>query len=396
MTLKNVNEELLFKLIEQNLAALEVLVDYNIRNEIKLFRISSDLIPFGSSWANNLPWPERYAEDFKRIGAKIRGSGMRVSLHPGQYTVLNSPDDTVARNAALDLDYHNLILDLLGLGQEHKIILHLGGVYNDKTAAKNRFIERWLTLSPGVRSRLVLENDDRLFNISDVIDVSCRTGIPVVYDNLHNKTNPADPAVSDLDWIRAVAGTWQTADGKPKIHYSQQNPEKKPGAHSTTIYIDPFLDFYKTLPDVDIMLEVKDKNLSAVKCLNCTSNRGISALEAEWGRYKYSILEHDPAAYQAIRTLLKDKERYPAVEMYRLIEQALATRINVGNAVNAAQHVWGYLKYNAEPAEKKRWEYALQKYISGSATLASVKNALQKLAQKYEVDYLNNGYYFSL
>ncbi len=94
--------------------------------------------------------------------------------------------------------------------------------------------------------------------------------------------------------------------------------------------------------------------------------------------------------------MLKDKKRYPAVEMYRLIEQALAAEIQAGNAVNAAQHVWGYFKYKAEPAEKKRWENALQKYISGSANLASVKNVLQKLAQKYEVDYLNNGYYFSL
>jgi UV DNA damage endonuclease len=361
-----------------------------------LFRISSDLIPFGSSAAMDLAWPEHFAADLERIGEKIRSSGLRVSMHPGQYTVINSPDPEVARRAALDLEYHNLPLDSLRLGPEHKIILHLGGVYGDKDTAKERFIKRWQDLSPAIRSRLVIENDDRLFTIRDVFDVSSRTGIPVVYDNLHNAINPADTSRPDLDWINLAADTWQPADGRQKIHYSQQDPDKRPGAHSSTIAVLPFLDFYEKLPDIDIMLEVKDKNLSALKCINCISNRGISALEAEWGRYKYSVLEHAPAAYQAVRQLLKDKRSYPAIEMYLLIEIALAKEVQLGSAVTAAQHVWGYFCKQASPAEKSRWETALKKYIDGAASLGSVKSVLQKLAFKYDEDYLNYSYYFEL
>ena len=395
-TLKHATDERLYSLIELNLSALEVLIDYNIRQGIKLFRISSDLIPFGSSVAKDLPWSERFAADLERIGAKIHASGMRVSMHPGQYTVLNSPDPQVAGRAALDLDYHNLVLDALGTSPEHKIILHLGGVYGDKITAKDRFIKRWQDLSPEIRSRLVIENDDRLFTIRDILDVSSETGIPVVYDNLHNAINPADASVTDLEWMTMASAIWQTADGKPKIHYSQQAVDKRPGAHSATIAIAPFLDFYKDLPDVDVMLEVKDKNLSALKCINCVSNRGMSALEAEWARYKYVVLEHDPTVYQAVRELLKSKGTYPAIEMYQLIEAALASEPLPGHAVNAAQHVWGYFREQASPAEKRRWERTLQNYVDGTASLATVKRLLQKLAAKYDEDYLNVSYYFEL
>lgn len=64
----------------------------------------------------------------------------------------------------------------------------------------------------------------------------------------------------------------------------------------------------------------------------------------EWGRYKYAVLERSPAIYQAIRTLLKDKEAYPTQEFYRLLDTAFAEAINLGYAENAAAHVWGYSK----------------------------------------------------
>ncbi len=78
-----------------------------------------------------------------------------------------------------------------------------------------------------------------------------------------------------IDWINECKKTWKEKDGFQKIHYSQQDPLKRTGSHSNTIKIDEFLDFYESLgrKDIDIMLEVKDKNLSALKCINCTSPR---------------------------------------------------------------------------------------------------------------------------
>ncbi|NLV35595.1 MAG: UV DNA damage repair endonuclease UvsE [Clostridiaceae bacterium] len=394
--LKNASEERLQALIGHNLSSLDKMIDYNIQHGIRLFRISSDLIPFGSSLAKSLQWQDSYGEMLASIGRKIIKAGMRVSMHPGQYTVLNSPDESVAERAISDLDYHAKVLDCLGLGAEHKIILHLGGKYGNKEHAKKRFLSRYRQLSDNVKRRLVLENDDKLFNIDDVLETACIEGIPVVLDNLHNTVNPADKSYSDIEWIRRCSETWTKEDGPQKLHYSQQHPAKRAGAHSDFIEVDKFLEFYGQLPggDIDIMLEVKDKNLSALKCINCLSNTGINKLETEWAHYKYSILERSPQHYSAIRNLLKDKSTYPAHQMYQMIEISLRNPIFRGNAINAAQHVWGYFKSKASESGKRRFESVLRKFELGKIEVRLVKNMLFSMAGKYKEDYLLNSYYF--
>ncbi len=395
-TLKNANPEHLLALIGHNLASLETIIDYNIRNNIRLFRISSDLIPFGSGAAADIPWPRIYARQLAGIGAKIKDANMRVSMHPGQYTVLNSPTAVVAERAVADLLYHAKVLDSMGLGAENKLVLHLGGAYGDKPQAIRRFVSRYQELDQSIRKRLVVENDGSLFTICDVLEASALADIPVIFDNLHNAINPANKGRTELEWICDCAATWKMGDGPQKIHYSQQHSEKRSGAHSDTIDAETFVRFYRWLEgiDADIMLEVKDKNISALKCIHCVENRGIGSLEAEWSRYKYLILERSAEAYNGIRQMLRDKTAYPAAEMYRSVDAALKLPASIGGAVNAAQHVWGYFKDKATAAEKKRFEQLLDKYASCDSGLPSVKRHLLNLAGKYQEDYLLNAYYF--
>ena len=396
---RNATPEKLTEVTAHNLAALERMIDYNRKNDIRLFRISSDLIPFGSSPVNTLDWPEIHKEAFDRIGAKIRKNGIRVSLHPGQYTVLNSPTEDVVARAVEDLIYHDRILTALGTDQTNKIVLHVGGIYGDKKEALQRFEQNFRRLPEAVQNRLIIENDDRLYNIEEVIGLADRLQIPAVYDNLHHAINPPSSGGDDRYWIAAAAKTWKDSDGKQKIHYSQQSPGKRPGAHTYTLDLETFLTFHELLEDkqIDIMLEVKDKNLSAVKCLNATTTvpRPV-LLEKEWGRYKYAILERSPAIYQAIRTLLKDKEAYPIQEFYRLIDTAFAEEIRPGYAENAAAHVWGYFKKHATDTERKQYEKNLANYRNNTGTLATLKRQLFKMAEKYEVEYLLQSLYFYL
>ena len=388
---RNATPEKLTEVTAHNLAALEKMIDYNRKNNIKLFRISSDLIPFGSSPVNSLPWWEIHAEAFHRIGAKIQQSGIRVSFHPGQYTVLNSPDEDVVARAILDLEYHTKMLECLGVNNEHKIVLHVGGIYGDKAVALERFTTNFKRLPEAVQNRLIIENDDRLYNIEDVLGLAFRLQIPAVYDNLHHAINPPPAGGDDRYWIAEAAKTWNDSDGKQKIHYSQQAPGKRPGAHTDTIQLDTFLTFHEQLEDkqIDIMLEVKVKNLSAVKCQNATTATPKPLLlEKEWGRYKYAVLERSPAVYQAIRTLLKHKEAYPVQEFYRLIDTAFAE--------NAAAHVWGYFKKHATEAERRHYEKNLANYRNGTGTRATLKRQLFTLAEKYEVEYLLQSLYFYL
>lgn len=394
---KNATPEKLTEVTAHNLAAMERMIDYNRKNNIQLFRISSDLIPFGSSPVNALPWWDSHAEAFQHIGAKIRKSGMRVSFHPGQYTVLNSPDEDVVARAILDLAYHAKMLECLGVDNKNKIVLHVGGIYGDKKEALQRFEQNFRRLPQAVQNRLIIENDDRLYNIEEVVELTHRLQIPAVYDNLHHAINPPPSGGTDPYWIAEAKKTWKAADGNQKIHYSQQAPGKRPGAHTDTILLDTFQQFYNQLedPTIDIMLEVKDKNLSAIKCQNATTTVPKPVLlEKEWGRYKYAILEKSPTVYQVIRTLLKDKQAYPVQEFYRLIDTALAEEPHPGCAENAAAHVWGYFKKHATDAERRQYEKNLSNYRNNTGTLATLKRQLFKLAEKYETDYLLQSLYF--
>lgn len=394
--MKNAHEDKLLEIIEYNLNSFENIIDYNIKNNIKLFRISSDMIPFGSSDVNKTSWWNYFSSKLLSIGNKIRESDMRVSMHPGQYTVLNSPKEDVVKKAIEDLNYHNKVLTSLGVGRECKIILHIGGVYGDREEAIDRFIHNFGLLSDEVKERLVIENDDKSYNISEVLRIGETLNIPVVFDNLHNEILSFDSTQDDLYWIKKCNKTWTKEDGLQKIHYSQQNKEKRPGAHSLTIGVEKFKGFLDKLDiDLDIMLEVKDKNLSAVKCNNLISkNKEIKLLELEWSKYKYNILEHSPSHYNEIRNLLKDKTRYPILEFYKIIEEALDIEITAGNFINGAQHVWGYFKTKATDKEKSKFIKELEKFEEGKTTIKSIKNQLLKLALKYDEHYLIDSYYF--
>jgi len=275
--MRNASVDRLSELVSFNLKALEHIFDYNKKNDIRLFRISSDIIPFGSSPVNQLKWWELYQQEFQLLHDKIISNGARVSMHPGQYTVLNSLEESVVFRAIEDLNYHTRFLDALGVGPEHKIILHIGGVYNDKERSIERFMQNYNKLEEAVKQRLVIENDDRSYNILEVLSIGRQLKIPVVFDNLHNSVNPSGEEHPEVYWINECQTTWKMKDGPQKIHYSQQNPLKRAGSHSEKIQTNEFLAFCNRLgrDDLDIMLEVKDKNLSTVQCINCIDQNRV-------------------------------------------------------------------------------------------------------------------------
>lgn len=392
--LNAVTDAYLLELIENNLNSLDKIIDYNIKNKIEMFRISSDIIPFGSHEINTLKWWEIFKDQLEAIGEKAKRHNMRLSMHPGQYTVLNSLDEDVVKRAGEDLLYHTRFLDALNLDSSHKIILHIGGVYGDKKAAMDRFVENYQKLDDRIKKRLIIENDDRQYTISEVLWIAHRAGIPVVFDNLHHESNP-DDSRSLMDWLLAARETWKAEDGQQKIHYSQQDPDKRVGAHTPTIDLAVFNKFYQELPvkELDIMFEVKDKNLSALKGINLIKDPKISNLEKEWGRYKYLVLEHSPNIYKEIRQLLKDKFTYPVIEFYALIDQALETPVKRGDAVNAAQHIWGYVNDAASDKVKANFERNIQKVSEGSSS-KPLKRILWKLVQEKDQPYLQDSLYF--
>ncbi|MFA5341280.1 MAG: UV DNA damage repair endonuclease UvsE [Clostridia bacterium] len=399
---KNANNDNLSSIISSNLDSLMNMLKYNVKNGIHLFRISSDLIPFGSSDINKLEWKDIFKDRLSEIGMFIKNNNIRVSMHPGQYTVLNSINNDVVKRAVRDLEYHCDVLDLMQLDSTCKIILHIGGAYDDREKAVERFKNNYIKLKARIKERLIIENDDKVFNVKEVLDIAKQLSIPVVYDNLHNYANPYKKEVSDLEWISECSKTWKLPDGCQKIHYSQQNSNKKSGSHSSSIAICEFLSFHENIIeyDIDIMLEVKDKNISAIKCINAVSkDKKITVLEEEWAKYKYSILERSHKHYLQLRNLIKNKASYPVKDFYALIEEALNMEATVNSAVNAFEHVWGYFKYKADEKEKQKMQALLNSFKNtmGRTTendLSRIKSFLMKLSEKYNETYLMNSYYF--
>jgi UV DNA damage endonuclease len=260
-------EERMRDTVQENLSCLSRILAYNVRHGMLFFRITSDLVPFASHPVCTFPWQEEFAGVFEKIGEYIRRYGFRISMHPDQFVLLNAPDKGVLQRSIDDLVYQVQVLDLMGLAPSAKVQVHVGGVYGDKPAGIDRFVKQYDLLDTAIRDRLVIENDERQYTLSDCLAIHERTGIPVIADAFHHSLlNNREQFTTLLDPVRK---TWKIKDGIPMVDYSSQEPGKRVGAHAGHIVAEDFRQFLKEtrLVDFDIMLEIKDKEKSALAAL---------------------------------------------------------------------------------------------------------------------------------
>jgi len=261
--LASYSDERLLATAEANISCLSEILAWNIRQDILFFRISSDIVPFASHPVCTARWQEHLRKAFSALGSCIRESGIRISMHPDQFIVLNAPDRAVVERSIAELSYHASVLDLMGLDTTAKIQLHAGGVYGDKEGSIARFVRVYDTLDTAIRRRLVLENDDRRFTAADCLAIHEETRIPVLFDVFHHACNNHGEEVPVM--IRRAGKTWKKSDGTMMVDYSSQHPQKRPGSHADHIDLEDFGHFLAiSRPcDMDIMLEIKDKEASA-------------------------------------------------------------------------------------------------------------------------------------
>jgi UV DNA damage endonuclease len=270
--LNSYSDDRLRDTIQANLSCLEKILRFNTENGILFLRITSDLVPFASHPVCRFPWKEHFLPDFESLGRYIRNHRFRISLHPDQFVLINTPHTDVLRRSIDELAYHAQLLELMGLDRTARIQIHVGGVYGDKPASIERFIRAYAGLDERIRRHLVIENDDRLYSAADCLAISDSTGIPVLFDVFHHAIhNNGEPVREILD---RAAKTWSGNDGLPMVDYSSQQEGKRPGAHAEHIGIKDFKRFLKeTYPlDLDIMLEIKDKETSALAALSAARN----------------------------------------------------------------------------------------------------------------------------
>ncbi len=263
--LVSLSEERLLSTVAGNLACLEEIVRWNAARGLLFLRITSDLVPFASHPENVYPWGERFADDFARIGTLIRSFAMRISFHPDQFVVLNALRPEVRAASVAELRYHARMLDLLGMDRSAKIQIHVGGVYGDKEASMHRFVREVGELPDGIRERLVIENDERLYTVRDCLSLSRKTGVPVLFDAFHHSLHHDRWTARQA--LAAAVRTWGPLDGLPMVDFSSPLPGGRTGQHAHTLDEAAFVAFLEeSRPhDFDLMFEVKNKETSALR-----------------------------------------------------------------------------------------------------------------------------------
>ena len=269
----------------ENVKDFKTILRWNIDNGIKLFRTSSDMIPWASEYLITVlkDYDEIYSI-LMQCGLLCESNNVRVTTHPGPFNVLCSPNNRVVDNTLAELSRHGQLFDMMGFRRTpyNKINIHCNGVYGDKIKAMERFCENFEKLPHSVTDRLTVENDDKesMYSVKDLMFIHDRIGIPIVFDYHHHKFNTG--GLTEKEALQLAISTWPS-DITPIVHYSESksihenNDKLKPQAHSDMINDLPDTYGY----DVDVMVEAKSKEKAILPFVNHTcSYSGLRSVES--------------------------------------------------------------------------------------------------------------------
>ncbi|MBA2569440.1 MAG: UV DNA damage repair endonuclease UvsE [Actinobacteria bacterium] len=261
--------------LSRSIELLDTVFDYLDRIDVRVYRMSSSTVPYGTH--TGLPQfdyrrqIDDCVDELAALGGKARRLGLRLSTHPGQYTVLNSPDPELNAKSALDLEQDSLLLEALGAGPEAAVVVHVGGAYGDKRSALDRWMRAYESLSERAQARVALEHDETCFDLADVLEAHRHTGVRVVFDLHHHRCNPA-PGLGLAD----ACTTWGKV--RPKAHLSSARTEFRevgPDRRKLPPLLDQHGDFVQPWDaaellhaapgPLDVVVEAKAKDLAVLR-----------------------------------------------------------------------------------------------------------------------------------
>jgi UV DNA damage endonuclease len=201
-----------------NAAALAASVRHCRSLGIGAFRINSQILPLGTHPVSGytlerLDRTGAIREAFLEAGRLARETDVRLSFHPDQFVVLNSEREAVAASSIQELEFQAEIAELVGADV---LVLHGGGGAGGVAAALARLERAVGRLSARARSRLALENDDRLFTPADLLPFCERLALPLVYDAHHHRCKVDELQVAEA--TARAAATWGRRE--PYFHIS--------------------------------------------------------------------------------------------------------------------------------------------------------------------------------
>ena len=260
---------MLRKITKKNLSNTLRILRYNKASNIKVYRFTSKLVPLATHPLTELwDYVADFGKEFLEIGEFVKKNDIRVSAHPDHYTLLNSKSQDVIMSSIKDLDYHVKLFEAMGLNDyRYKLVLHIGGLYKNKKESIDRFKENFVKLPDRIGKRLMLENDDKSYSASDVLDICKDLKIPMVVDVHHHNCLNNGEKLSEL--LSQIFDTWEGEAHNPKIHFSSPKSESSYRSHADNINPEEFAAFLDiaraTGRDFDVMLEAKNKDTALFK-----------------------------------------------------------------------------------------------------------------------------------
>jgi len=290
---RDIAEQRLWDLMVGNIEATRKLVERvsTLDPSLRMVRISSDILPvythadFADYWRK--PDVVSYAEThFKRVGDIARSSGVRLSMHPGQFTVLASDNPGIVERSIAEFEYHTDMVRWMGYGktfQDFKINVHISGKQGPEGI--RRAYEK---LTPEARNCITIENEENSWGLNDCLTISDL--VPIVLDVHHHWIREGEYILPTDDRVRRVVDSWHGL--RPTMHYSVSREDYLVGHDRLTapVHAQLLLDGYKKqklrahsdfywnqktnewvitfLNQFDIMCESKGKNLASMELYN--------------------------------------------------------------------------------------------------------------------------------
>ncbi|PWN25914.1 UV-endonuclease UvdE [Jaminaea rosea] len=244
-------------LARQNTRDIIPMLRWNAEHGIRFMRLSSEIFPFAGHATHGYS-PDCAREELAEAGRVARELNHRLTMHPGQFVQLGSPNENVVTASIRDLEVHAAVLDLMGMDQDSVMIIHGGGVYGDRAATLERMRTNIRDKLPEfVRRRLVLENDEIMWAAEELLPVCEEFDIPMVFDFHHDMLRPS--AKSPRELMPQLLALFQRRGIKPKFHLSHPRPGSR-NLRERRAHADRCMSLPLDLPaDADLMIEAKDK-----------------------------------------------------------------------------------------------------------------------------------------
>ena len=257
------------ELVILNLEDTIKVLKYNIKRNIKVYRMSSDSFPWMSHYTfSSLPNFNKIQRLLSQIGNIVKENDLRVSYHPSPFNILGSEREDVVIKTIDELDKHSELMDLMGLDQStyYPINIHLNVTTPSHELAADRFCKNFDRLKDSTKSRLTIENDDKpsQYSVRMLYDlVHSKIGIPIVVDSLHYSCHPDN--MSWKDTLKLGLSTWKT---RPICHHSSSRKLHEDEKVILSAHADFLYEFFDSFGfEVDIELECKQKDFALVKYL---------------------------------------------------------------------------------------------------------------------------------